>query len=674
MALFDRLGRNYFAAAPVDAHEAAVDIDALLSYAEATGTLGGTSEGKGINATFGALARTSLQRAAARGYAVVVALLVDAGAEVNAKDTRGDTALSHAAAAGFIEVMDTLLAAGADVNQRRHSGATPLHRALKRGHTEACKVLVKAGADLSLPKRTLVPGMPASGQKMHVPADEFLPLFSVLVERQPEVAIMALDARTVPVYRVRSQIGRVWTSDQWAQFHDAHVSLRRRKAKQAAAGEGSLPPLARTVEKTTIADSAKPILGDPRTRTTGVLYRMAYDNAEEPTGASPVLAAVVRHSGSFMQSGEVRNNPAAQLEQQRRKALLTHPWVTTLIDHKWRSFARRNFTVNVLLYTCFLSSFLGASSLYRDLAHDNAIDDADAAPARVASEYVLWILACALGLFHTVQRVLEARKRRLEDTFKGAARGWALYDAVHVVTFWTAIGLRASSPGTERSFSCLALLAPLFWLKTVYYLRFLYLIGPLVRTIQNIVRDAAVYFVALFLLVVAFAHGFHMSAPDGFATWHDSTLSVFAMGVGYFDVADLSSVRQSQVPWMLYVAFNFLCPMLLGAYLIAMITTTYGNSIAADDTTALLQRANLIVQLQGSFGAESFARRHYHNSLFVLRPDAPIVGLTHLDTAGYDVDCVSGNLRAAKEGEAAGAVHPEEIGTLESLRRWADQN
>ena len=72
-------------------------------------------------------------------------ILLDSGADVNAKHKWKQTALMGAAANGHLETVKLLLSRGADVNVVGE-GYTALRWAEEKGHTEVAKVLREAGA------------------------------------------------------------------------------------------------------------------------------------------------------------------------------------------------------------------------------------------------------------------------------------------------------------------------------------------------------------------------------------------------------------------------------------------------------------------------------------------------------------------------------------------------
>ena len=101
-----------------------------------------------IDENFGAepVGTTALMHALRWGYGEAARLLVEAGADPNAKDAEGGTPLMYAVR--FREDMTApLLAAGADVNAKTESGWTALVFAAQWCHRETARTLVLAGAD-----------------------------------------------------------------------------------------------------------------------------------------------------------------------------------------------------------------------------------------------------------------------------------------------------------------------------------------------------------------------------------------------------------------------------------------------------------------------------------------------------------------------------------------------
>ena len=91
---------------------------------------------------------TALHWAAHWDDAGMARRLVRAGADVDAAGAYGVTPLSLAAANGSAVLVELLLGAGADPNAARDSGETPLMRAASTGSVAAVRALLAAGADI----------------------------------------------------------------------------------------------------------------------------------------------------------------------------------------------------------------------------------------------------------------------------------------------------------------------------------------------------------------------------------------------------------------------------------------------------------------------------------------------------------------------------------------------
>ena len=72
---------------------------------------------------------TPLRVASEYGHADVVQLLLDYNADLDARDSDGDTLLHCAASGGQLEVARLLLKLNIEVNSRNNEGSTPLHLA-----------------------------------------------------------------------------------------------------------------------------------------------------------------------------------------------------------------------------------------------------------------------------------------------------------------------------------------------------------------------------------------------------------------------------------------------------------------------------------------------------------------------------------------------------------------
>jgi ankyrin repeat protein len=96
---------------------------------------------------------TNLHCAAQAGDVETIARLVAAGADVNARDERGNTPLKYASAEPVLGAVQKLIELGADVNLRDDRGFTPLHCVAAHGFyaeaVEMAEALLASGADVT---------------------------------------------------------------------------------------------------------------------------------------------------------------------------------------------------------------------------------------------------------------------------------------------------------------------------------------------------------------------------------------------------------------------------------------------------------------------------------------------------------------------------------------------
>lgn len=94
--------------------------------------------------------RGLLHFAAEQGHTGIVALLVKNGVSPDAKNCLGKkTPLHLATDGGHDDTVQQLLESGADVNARDEKGQTPLHCAAKQNHHSTVRLLIERGADVN---------------------------------------------------------------------------------------------------------------------------------------------------------------------------------------------------------------------------------------------------------------------------------------------------------------------------------------------------------------------------------------------------------------------------------------------------------------------------------------------------------------------------------------------
>ncbi|ROT82024.1 Ankyrin repeat and SOCS box protein 2 [Penaeus vannamei] len=121
------------------------------------------------------LGRHLLHEAAEEGREEVVEILVEAGADVNAKGSEGRTPLHEASSSGQEGVAEILTANGADLNAKTDDGSTPLYLASLNGHVAVVETLARKGADLDEKKSEGFAPLHRAAQYGHVEVIKLLP-------------------------------------------------------------------------------------------------------------------------------------------------------------------------------------------------------------------------------------------------------------------------------------------------------------------------------------------------------------------------------------------------------------------------------------------------------------------------------------------------------------------
>lgn len=102
--------------------------------------------GADVNATDEEYGASALHWAILNGYRSIAELLIEKGANVNAKTKNGATPTFAAASLGQRDVLEVLIARGADLNAKDEQGVSPLRVASSKGHKAVVELLKAKGA------------------------------------------------------------------------------------------------------------------------------------------------------------------------------------------------------------------------------------------------------------------------------------------------------------------------------------------------------------------------------------------------------------------------------------------------------------------------------------------------------------------------------------------------
>lgn len=132
-------------AAPDASKDATDDLWAAIAAEDADAAIRAIEDGAKLEDRGGEHDATPLIQATKRNQPRIARVLIDAGADVNAKDSMQDSAFLYAGAEGLEEILKLTIEAGADVTSTNRYGGTALIPASEHGHVSTVKMLIAAG-------------------------------------------------------------------------------------------------------------------------------------------------------------------------------------------------------------------------------------------------------------------------------------------------------------------------------------------------------------------------------------------------------------------------------------------------------------------------------------------------------------------------------------------------
>lgn len=132
-------------AAPDASKDATDDLWAAIAAEDADAAIRAIEDGANLEDRGGENDATPLIQVTKQNQPLLARVLIDAGADVNAKDSMQDSAFLYAGAEGLDEILTLTIEAGADVTSTNRYGGTALIPASEHGHVSTVKMLIAAG-------------------------------------------------------------------------------------------------------------------------------------------------------------------------------------------------------------------------------------------------------------------------------------------------------------------------------------------------------------------------------------------------------------------------------------------------------------------------------------------------------------------------------------------------
>ncbi|XP_022100689.1 transient receptor potential cation channel subfamily A member 1 homolog [Acanthaster planci] len=286
---------------------------------------------------------TPLHLAASEGHAKCVLALIDAGADIEARNQSLWTPLDCSAASGWVKCATALLENDSPIDPTDKAKTTPLHLASKNGHVDMVKLLCERGADLSLKDESDYNCLDHAIDKGHedvaraiiahkhwqhamysVSRDKFTKMRSTpmrkLIKKMPDVAIAVFN-RCVSENDYPPEHKRYCITFDYELLDDMFSKWDDNSPDNVSEVSGN-------------SDDNSPFLENGNLSPTAVPY----------SSSSKMLRV---------------NHPLTIMVKSKRDDLLGHPLVTSLMQHKWDSYGRFFYYSSLLFYALFLVFLTG---------------------------------------------------------------------------------------------------------------------------------------------------------------------------------------------------------------------------------------------------------------------------------------------------------------------------
>ncbi|KAI0226877.1 Transient receptor potential cation channel subfamily A member basal [Lamellibrachia satsuma] len=513
--------------------------------------------------------RTPLHLAASNGHSMTALALIEAKANVAAKNRAFWTPLHCAADKGNSEVVKVLLEAGAPLDTSDRNKETPLMVACSRGHVSVVNMLIQKGANVALKDRKDMNCLDLAIKKGH--QDVALALMNssqwkiTLQNATPNPKEGYRDTPMRKLIRTMPDVIDVDVIDVDVIDVDvidvAHVAFNN----CTKATNGNNPD-----------DDDYEIFFNYEFLDDAYVYWPDEGDSESTRARNSPLLPYSTHS-SILKG----NHPLMIMVEHHQEALLAHPLVTSLLQYKWDNFGRYVYYTNLASYVIFLT-FLTvyvmestAPYMYNSTATNfNITENGDFCInvknwyqnnktghdiklplVAVISKYIVMVLA----VLNLVREILQLRTQKFN--YFGFENTIELTSYLGSILLVTDFSICQQETGIRMGWQWQVGAVALFvaWMDLLLFIRKIPRFGIYIVMFTDILQTFLQFSLVFFLFVVAFALAFFMLMQNQVS--YDFALAFFMLmqnQVSYdFDLA-FYMLMQNQVSYDFALAFFML--------------------------------------------------------------------------------------------------------------------
>ncbi|GFO37455.1 transient receptor potential cation channel subfamily a member 1-like protein [Plakobranchus ocellatus] len=600
---------------------------------------------------------TPLHLAAKHGRTNIVRELIDTDTMiVNDEDENSNTPLHLAAQYGHHKLAKVLLDLGADVSARNYNQWTPLDLAASKGWTKTCQVLLEEDAPVDPTDKNKTTPLHLASTYGHARVVELLLEWDADVTLRDDGGRNCLgraienNHANVAVVIVDSSCWKDALRNAHRDPNTGHVITPMRKliktmpevAKRVfdrclSYGQEKNPESMQfeiTFDYEFLDDSYAPWI-------TQVIKRID-DGASEGGSSSgssyggddddlrlPPDAQTYTNDTNVLK----KNSPLFLMIQTEREALLAHPLVTSLLQHKWNTFGSFFYYLSFAVYLVFLF-FLTAYMITTDPPNTygkngSKIENNDCSGlsyeqnsfARIAT-YVIIALA-GFNLLKEMMQIYQAKLNYL---------GWTnlIEWIVYVTALLLVISFNTCQSNTgyryEWQWHLGAVAVFLAWVDLVLFIQKFPRFGIYVVMFTDILFTFSQFFIVFFLFIIAFAMAFYalFQNQSPFDSVAKSLIKTSVMMIGEFEYDSIFNDDSNDV---LYPAASYTI-FVIFLVIMSIIIMNLLVGLAVDDIKAVQEQAGLkrmAMQVELALDVEriipNFIRRRVFCRRRTLRPN-----------------------------------------------------
>ncbi|XP_050405831.1 transient receptor potential cation channel subfamily A member 1 homolog [Patella vulgata] len=541
---------------------------------------------------------TALHLAAMYGHDKVVEILIEFGSDVAARNYNQWTPLDLAASKGWSKTSKILLEQDAPIDPMDKSNTTPLHLASRAGHAQVVELLLDWDANVAQ--------RDAEGNNSLDLAIEHHNMdvaFTIIASPVWEDALRnaALDLTTgildTPMRRLIRKMPEVAE-----KVFDKCLSYGAEKNPER-------PNYEITFNYEFLDDAYAPWMD---IKPDSSEYGSASDSVFEDENKVSDTARAYTSDSNLLKT----NHPIMIMVSSNREDLLGHPLVTSLLNHKWKSFGRFIYYLLLFIFAIFLVFLTGyitttvAPYQYKRTDADliisnNCTNLTDKREKHTFAKIGKWVIL-GLAVFNLLKELLQIFQAKLSYL------GWT--NLIEWVTYVTALLLvidfnecqDITGYRYDWQWSLGAVSIFLAWMDLVSFIQKFPRFGIYVVMLTDVLKTFAQFFIVFFLFIVAFALAFFTLFQNqiAFRSVGNSLMKTSVMMIGEFEFGDVfntevtsndaaDQVYMPEVSYLLFVVFMILMSIIIMNLLVGLAV----DDIKAVQEQAILKRMAMQVEL-----------------------------------------------------------------------------